>query len=124
MSFPQINRKININSLDIFLAEGYVPGEKCILEGVNKLPAGHHLTFDLKSNKIDLKRYWSLPPLELDSQLSLDDTISTLENLLNNSVKNQLEADVPVGILLSGGLDSSIITALAARNKSKVNKIF
>lgn len=121
MSFPQINRKININSLDIFLAEGYVPGEKCILEGVNKLPAGHHLTLDLKSNKIDLQRYWSLPPLELDSQLSLDDTILTLENLLNNSVKNQLEADVPVGILLSGGLDSSIITALAARNKSKVN---
>ena len=108
-------RKIDNDALDSFLTMGFVAGEKCILDGFNKLPAAHSLTFNLDSNNISVKKYWELPVNQSSnhSELSL---VEELEGLLDNSVKLQLSADVPVGVLLSGGVDSSLITAIASRH--------
>lgn len=114
-----IPRKINKSAFDCFLAMGYVAGDECILDGFNKLPPAHAMKFIFATGEIKKWRYWSPP--ENSGVLSDDgDLVNELESLLDLAVKRQLEADVPIGVLLSGGVDSSLIVALAARNAGRV----
>ena len=112
-------RRIQHDALDCYLMMGYVPGELCILKGFHKLPAAHAMVFDLRTRTSKTWRYWELPEFE-ESDLSLDDLRIELDVLLSNAVARQLAADVPVGVLLSGGLDSSLVTAFAARHSAKL----
>lgn len=117
-NFP---RHLDRRAFDCYLSMGYIPGELCILEGVNKLPPGHTLSFNLKDGSSNILRYWDLPDLASGAEEHCeDDLLDELENLLENSVRRQLIADVPVSLLLSGGVDSSLITALAARNGERL----
>ena len=116
LAHPELPRKISPSGLDHYLAFGYVPGDLCILEGYSKLAAGHQLKFDARSGRLDITRYWNMPvALELENQ-SDRELEDRLHALLTRAVSQQLSADVPVGVLLSGGLDSSIIAAIAARS--------
>lgn len=117
---PKFPRKINRRALDSLLANGYIAGGDCIINGVNKLPPAHAMMFDLNTSDLKIWKYWELP--EFDSSINMNEVelLDELENLLNDSVKKQLVADVPVGVLLSGGVDSSIVTALASRNVSNL----
>lgn len=119
-SFP---RRIDSRALDCYLAMGFVPGDGCILQGVRKLPPAHSALFDLETAQMKVWRYWTLPDCEVDSVHGIDERAleSELESLLEDSVRRQMVADVPVGILLSGGVDSSLITAMAARAVPKVS---
>lgn len=120
---PSLPRRLNPEALDCYLAMGYVPGERCILQGYNKLPAAHALMFDLQSGKAKVWRYWHVPDLTLEAAAGHDDDLrlaDELEWLLEDSVRRQLVADVPVGVLLSGGVDSSLITAMAVRSSSDI----
>jgi asparagine synthase (glutamine-hydrolysing) len=116
-------RCIELSALDHLLACGFVPSDGCILKGYNKLPPAHFLKFDLVSGKSQLRCYWQLPapPSRVGSEI-LDDVtlLNEFEELLEDAVGRQLVADVPVGILLSGGVDSSLITAMAVRRSNKV----
>jgi asparagine synthase (glutamine-hydrolysing) len=118
MTDPDFPRRIDAEALDCYLAMGFVPGDRCILQGVKKLPPAHALLFDLQSGTSKVWRYWSLPPAD-DARAGEPpneaELIEELEALLEDAVRRQLVADVPVGILLSGGVDSSLITAMAAR---------
>jgi len=116
-------RRINKESLDCYLAMGYVPGDRCMLEGFNKLPPGHALLFDLKKGASKVWRYWRLPEFYPPVNSGLVDEVGLLdelESLLEDAVQRQLLADVPVGVLLSGGVDSSLVTAMAVRASSQV----
>lgn len=117
MAGDNLPKKINSKGLDFYLSFGFIPGENCILEGFKKLPAAHTLVYKLNEDKISINKYWHLPSYRLSANRPL---IEELEELLEASVKNQLQADVPVGILLSGGVDSSLITAMAARHTDKI----
>ena len=117
---PKFPRNINRRSLDILLSNGYIAGDECILKGVNKLAPGHAMIFDLNTSELKKWRYWNLPEFDYSLKTNEFDLLDELEYLLNDSVKKQLVADVPVGVLLSGGVDSSIVTALASRNASNV----
>jgi asparagine synthase (glutamine-hydrolysing) len=120
---PAASRRIDPDALDCYLAIGYVPGSNCILEKYNKLPPAHALSFDMKSGGINVWRYWSLPELSTQAlSPSLDERtlLDELEQLLESAVERQMVADVPVGVLLSGGVDSSLITAMAVRRSQKV----
>jgi asparagine synthase (glutamine-hydrolysing) len=117
---PSFNRKIDPAALDCFLTMGYVPGEICILQGSRKLPPAHALTFCLSSGKLDIWRYWHMPPPPASDDEDDESLIEELERLLEDSVRRQLVADVPVGVLLSGGVDSSLVTAMASRASSRV----
>jgi len=119
----RLPRRINPDSLDCYLAMGYVPGERCILQGYNKLPPAHALSFDLQRGTANVWRYWQVPDLTPEAaagQVDEFDLLNELETLLEDSVRRQLVADVPVGVLLSGGVDSSLITAMAVRSSSQV----
>lgn len=114
-------RRIAPDALDCYLAMGYVPGERCMLQGFNKLPPAHALLFDLKTGQSKLWRYWELPELAVGtSQLDEASLLDELETLLEDAVRRQMVADVPVGVLLSGGVDSSLITAMAVRASSQI----
>ena len=117
---PQIKKKINYEALDCYLSMGYIPKNLCILDGFNKLPPGHLMTFNLHSGELKLKKYWDLPDFENQNDISEDNLLDELEYLLEDSVKKQLSSDVPLGILLSGGIDSSLITAFASRSIKKI----
>ncbi len=120
MLHPMFSRDLNLDSLDYFFTYGYVAGNKSIFKYTSKLPAAHALTYNLYTGETKVWRYWELPNFQNDQNITLEDLTDELEKLLINSVKHQLMADVPTGILLSGGLDSSIITAIASQNFSKI----
>lgn len=115
MSDPTFPRRVDQSSLDCYLAMGFVPGDRCILDGVKKLPAGHALLFDCASGRVQRWRYWSPPDYAPEPNESLDALLEEFEVLFEDAVQRQLIADVPVGLLLSGGVDSSLVTAMAAR---------
>ena len=121
LSNPANPRHIDAEALDCYLALGYVPGERCILQGYNKLPPAHALRFDLLNGLAQVWRYWQLPEFVAE-QGALDEAalLDELETLLEDAVRGQMVADVPVGVLLSGGVDSSLVTAMAVRASSKV----
>jgi asparagine synthase (glutamine-hydrolysing) len=120
---PALPRCIDREALDCYLAMGFVPGGGCILRDIKKLPPGHALIFDLSGGQSRLWRYWKLPELDAaaaDSQADETALLDELEALLEDAVRRQLVADVPVGVLLSGGVDSSLVTAMAVRAAPRV----
>ncbi len=118
-------RALDHDALEFFLTYGYVPAPRCILRGYLKLEPGHSLLFDLESGQLTKERYWTLPEPAADGAARHPEELSrTLETLLEDAVRRQLVADVPVGVLLSGGVDSSLITAMAARASSHRVKTF
>lgn len=123
MADPACPRRIDRLSLEHYLAYGYVPGARCILQGLAKLPAGHAMNYDLNSGELQARPYWQLPEL-VDSETREEELVAELEHLLTESVRRRLVADVPVGVMLSGGIDSSLVTALAARVSAKPVKTF
>jgi asparagine synthase (glutamine-hydrolysing) len=120
---PSVSRRINPSALDYYLMMGYVPGQDCILQGYNKLPPAHAIEFDLRKGTLQKWRYWQAPELDDAASVGQYDEVALLDKLeilLEDSVRQQLVADVPVGVLLSGGVDSSLITAMAVRSSSLV----
>lgn len=115
-------RSIDPTAFNSYLTHGFVPGDACILNGYRKLPPAHSAVYDLESGVCSVQRYWGLPtPAPVDDEQIL---LTELEGLLESSVRRQLVADVPVGVLLSGGVDSSLITALAVRASSNRVRTF
>ena len=124
MKDPDFRPVLDPAALNQFLAFAYIPGDSCILEGVRKLPQGCAMTYDLQADSVKVWPYWTLP-LPVNGQPAGDEELlDELERLLLDSVRLRLIADVPVGIMLSGGLDSSLVTAMAARVSSKPVRTF
>jgi asparagine synthase (glutamine-hydrolysing) len=115
LAHPEIGRDLDLPGLSRYLASGYLPDPHAILAGVRKLPAGHSLT--VASGKVRLDRYWDLPFGANPAAQAPDDDVrgwsETLWKALCTSVRHRLVSDVPVGIFLSGGIDSSAVTAAA-----------
>jgi asparagine synthase (glutamine-hydrolysing) len=112
---PRMPRVLSPHALNHYLAYGYVPGAECMLEGFEKLLPAHVLEYDIAADTARTWPYWTLPDFREQPVASDASLVDELEGLIESAVRLQLRADVPVGILLSGGLDSSIITAMAAR---------
>jgi asparagine synthase (glutamine-hydrolysing) len=96
----------------------YLPGEDSGYEGIRKLLPGHQLQF--QSERIVQKRYWIPRVRGAATSESLIERIEHIESLFSASVRQRLVADVPVGVFLSGGLDSSLVAAFAAKHMSAV----
>lgn len=121
---PACPRTLDLDAFEHYLTYGYVPGAMCILKGFAKLRQGHGLIYDLRRSTVKVWPYWTLPEPSRGPTRSADDLVDELEGLLLESVRLRLIADVPVGIMLSGGIDSSLVTAMAARVSSRPVKTF
>jgi asparagine synthase (glutamine-hydrolysing) len=122
---PAVALRPNALSIQKYFAYGFVPGGS-IYDRVDKLPAGCWMTVDLKSGARELKRYWSFQ-LEPDQGAKADDLGGYVEELrarMKRAVAMRLAADVPVGVLLSGGIDSSSVVHFAAASTSQPVKTF
>ncbi len=118
---PSVNREIDLLSLSKYLTYEYVPAPHTILRGVNKLQPGHHLRYQIDTRAVSIKKYWDIPLSEdAISYMSEEDYTEELIMLLRDSVRFRLISDVPIGVFLSGGIDSSLITALAAQMTDKL----
>lgn len=115
----KIERKINTIGLNYYLSLGYIPSPESIIKDIYKLKPGHFLEINTNIFEVTEKKYWDLPKINFCK--SQEELVLELDGLLKKSVERQLISDVPLGILLSGGVDSSIITAYASESSSKVN---
>lgn len=116
--------EIDVRALNHYLALGYVPDELCISRGIAKMPPGHAGLFDLDTRKLRIWRYWQLPEPEYRDSVAPEELEARVESLLLESVRQRLVSDVPLGVLLSGGMDSSMVVAVAARCSSRAIKTF
>ncbi len=122
---PSIPRDMNPVALDLYLTLNYIPCPETIFKGINKLEPGALLLAE--KGRIASKKYWDIRGYSHDSQQKTDDieeAKKTLYELLESSVRRRLISDVPLGAFLSGGIDSSIIVALMAKNSSKQIRTF
>jgi asparagine synthase (glutamine-hydrolysing) len=124
MQDPEFERTIDPFALNQYLAFGYIPADSCIFKGVRKLPQGCAMTYDLDADALKVWPYWTLPPPVNGQAPDEEELVEEMERLLLDSVRMRLIADVPVGIMLSGGVDSSLVTAMAARISAKPVRTF
>lgn len=117
---PLLDRKINPTYVANFFAFGYSTGEHSIYENVKKLPPASYMEFS--NGKIKIKEYWSFP-LTKESQID-EKFIEETRYIIRSAVKEQLVSDVPLGIFLSSGLDSSSLAYFALQEKEKKIKSF
>lgn len=108
----QVKAEINERAVSSYLAHGYVPAPETLFKGINKLPPGHLLKAS-SDGSIKIERYWRAH-MAADLPTTRDAIEDHLVTLLRDSVRLQLRSDVPVGLLLSGGIDSGLLVALAA----------
>ncbi len=115
---------IDPTALNYYLGLGYVPGAHCLAAGVKKLPPAHAARLDLKSFQLTTWRYWHLPENRPVLGRDGEELADQVETLLGDSVRLRMISDVPLGVLLSGGLDSSLVVASAARQSPRPVKTF
>jgi len=114
---PAVKRTLAPEIIARFLTFLYVPGEETLLKGINKLAPGHYLL--AKDGKAEIRQYWDLSFRKPSECPSLTDAENELSNLLAEAVELHMIADVPVGVLLSGGVDSTAVLSCAAERTDK-----
>jgi asparagine synthase (glutamine-hydrolysing) len=122
LAHPAVRPSLNLQALRQYLSFDYVPAPLSIYEGINKLPAAHKLT--LQDGRVTVERYWKLSYKTAEPVPSENEAAEHLRELLADAVRMRLVSDVPLGVLLSGGVDSSTVAALAVRASSEAVKTF
>jgi asparagine synthase (glutamine-hydrolysing) len=116
LQHPRCPRDLSTLSLKKYFAYAYIPAPRSIYERVWKLPGGHSFSYDLASRELKTWRYWEFV-FETDASLTDSDALrEELRATLERAVQRRLMSDVPLGVFLSGGIDSSAIAALAAKH--------
>jgi asparagine synthase (glutamine-hydrolysing) len=112
---PELPRSVDVHALGLYLQYQYVPSPLTILEGVSKLPPASVLCWDGGEPVVD--SYWS-PSYEPKRTQSFEDDVDEGLGLIRDAVRLRLRSDVPVGVFLSGGMDSSVVTAMMAQESA------
>ena len=121
---PGFKKKINLNAVSSYLSFRYpVDDDNLFFKDICRLQNGSYLKFTLdKSLSLVKQKFWDIPQINNENnETNFKANEEKLDNLLQSSVKNQLISDVPLGVLLSGGLDSSLIASIASRFKDQLN---
>jgi asparagine synthase (glutamine-hydrolysing) len=122
MKDPAIPTEPNYLAIDAYLTRQYVPSPETAFTSVKKLPAAHYLVLD-PQGELCIRRYWS-PPAAIPSSADYQETKLELRSKLTDSVRARMVADVPLGALLSGGIDSGLVVALMAEISDRPVKTF
>jgi asparagine synthase (glutamine-hydrolysing) len=113
---------LDLEALELLLALGFVPGPRTLLRHVRKLLPGHQLV--VEPDRVKVEEYWRYPRPDADLSRSDSDWEEELIDLLRDAVRLRLMSDVPLGAMLSGGLDSSLIVALMAGESTRPVQTF
>ena len=120
---PALRRGIDPVALDQYLALEFVPTPRSMIVGISKLPPGHTLTWSVKAATSVLRRYWSPrfgEGVGAANGRGIDEQCEELRGVLRESVRKELISDVPLGVFLSGGIDSSAVAAMMSQLGSEV----
>ena len=112
LAIPEIKRELNLDALNTYLTFENVPSPHSIIKNIYKLEPGCLLT--LQNKEINTYKYWDLPLDSPKLNISEEEAVEEFERLFIESVKKRLLSDVPVGVFLSGGIDSSLIAKIMA----------
>lgn len=117
---PQFKKELSNDAVAAFLKLGFIPSPNTIFNNCHKLDAGNILIYDLLSNSFELRKYWQINTFfnHPKNQGSEESILADIESLLVSSFKYRMVSDVPVGIFLSGGYDSSTVAAVLQANSS------
>lgn len=118
---PEIDRSLSLSGLDCYLTLNYVPSPWTLVQGIEKLLPGHWLEWS--RGKVQSEAYWRLPVQE-PRKLDFEDAKCELDSLLRESVREHLLSDVPLGLWLSGGVDSSTILHYATEAQNEPLRSF
>jgi len=123
---PGFKKEIDYNGLASFFRYGYILAPYTIFQNAKKLHVGYYIEYDLKSNIKVIKKYWDVYDYYNQPKLKIDENeaIEEIENLLISAFKYRMISDVPVGVFLSGGYDSTAVTAILQNNSNKRLKTF
>lgn len=119
---PEVERRLSLAGLDCYLALNYVPCPWTLVEGIEKFPPGHWLEW--QEGRVRSECFWQLPLRPAHSRRSQEAATEQLDTLLQQSVREHLLSDVPLGVWLSGGVDSSTVLHYAANASSRALKTF
>jgi asparagine synthase (glutamine-hydrolysing) len=117
---PHLKKQKNDKALIQFMSLGYIPKDNSYYTNIYKLESAHYLIFD--GEEIEIKRYWNLPTQKID--ISYQEAVEESERLIRNSINYRLFSDLEVGSFLSGGIDSSLVSAIMQNISSKPIKTF
>ncbi|HND83140.1 MAG TPA: asparagine synthase (glutamine-hydrolyzing) [Chitinophagales bacterium] len=121
LQFP-IKKEIDWSAVSLYFQMNYIPGKNAIFKNIQRLEPGQQLS--IRNNNIEIKRWYNIPYNALNAeqnQLSYEEQKKKLLALMDDSVRLRLIADVPLGAYLSGGIDSSVVTAMASRHTPHLN---
>lgn len=123
---PRFQKKINLNAVAAFMQYGNVPGDESIFESCTKLLPGHFALLDLTHQTLTVSRYWNVYDAYNKPKLTLsfEEAKKETEQLIQSACNYRMIADVPVGIFLSGGYDSTTVTALLQKERSQQLKTY
>ena len=120
LQYKEFKKEIDYTALNNFFTFRYVPGEKTIIKGINRLLPGYILIY--KDKQIKINKYWDLDFCPTNEKI--DYYVNNLRSLIEDSVKKRLMSEVPLGIFLSGGIDSTAILSYADEFSDKQIKTF
>lgn len=112
LQVPGVPRQISPQALDEYLVYQYVPHPRTIYEGISKLPPGHMALY--RDGRLEVGPYWT-PDFRVEIDRPLAEDVAELRELLTKSVEQRMQSEVPLGVFLSGGIDSSIVVGLMRR---------
>ena len=118
---PDVERVVDRQALDLFLQHQYVPAPWTILRGIAKLPPASTLVWDGDQPRIE--RYWT-PVYDPKTRRDMHEDVAEGLAIIRDAVRLRLRSDVPVGVFLSGGMDSTVVTALMAQESSRPVRTF
>lgn len=119
---PSVTREVDLQTIDKFLTFFYTPGPETMFRSIRKLPPGHYLICE--DGKFQLNQYWDLAFTGETRKWSLNDTTEELVDLLRETVRSHMISDVPVGVLLSGGVDSTGLLSFCVEEANTKVKTF
>ncbi|MFH1061309.1 MAG: asparagine synthase (glutamine-hydrolyzing) [Candidatus Omnitrophota bacterium] len=117
LTAPWINREVDPEALNLYLSFLYVPAPKTIFKNIKKLLPAHYLV--VENGKLEIKKYWSLQP-RIGSRKSIKEYKQGILEQLDQAIKLHLVSDVPLGVFLSGGIDSSAIVSQMSKYTSNI----
>lgn len=114
---------IDENSRSFYVLQGYIPDPYCIFKDVKKLRAGQTFIYHISNNQLEVRKYWDIfdNTCGFTAPKSFDEAKDVVKELLFDSVRLRLRADVPIGIFLSGGIDSSLTSAIVSKINSNIS---
>ena len=121
LTFPGVSTRLNLEALNLYLGYEYIPAPYTIYENINKLEPAHYLL--LKKGELSIRPYWR-PSFLRGKSLPFDEAVEQLRERIKKSVAMRTMSDVPLGAFLSGGIDSSLVTAFLTQSSSKRVKTF